>query len=625
MTNKAILLTTVIAILLSIAHTSSAQIFKASVEVSISHTSGTRTLKAKDFGLSPNNPSINASPILLQMCDSARALSAQGLKVRIQLDKGQYHFHPRQAATREYYISNHDQNQPKTVGIPLEGLRNVTFDGCGADLLFYGQMLPLSLIESTDCTLRNFSIDFPNPHIAQAVITHNDGKSLSYKMEPWVDWEVKDGTLYTRGEGWRYHANGGIAFDGNSRHLIAQTSDCSFPTSNLTTDKDGNIHAPSWKDPRLVPGTRFALRTWNRPAPALFLADDVRTTLHNIKVHYAEGMGLLAQMCTDIDINRLSICLRGKDDPRYFTTQADATHFSGCKGIIRERNGLFEGMMDDAINVHGTYLKIIERIDDHTLIGQYMHGQSYGFRWGEPGDTIQFIQSNTMEVVSAPNTIRSIAPHKGKINKGVRQFRITLTEPISKDINPFRAAYGIENLTWSPRVEFTGNTVRNNRARGSLFSTPRQVIVRNNTFDHTSGCAILLCGDCNGWYETGACRDVLIEKNKIINALTNSFQFTNAIISIYPEIPNLDKQQKYFHSGITIRRNRIQTFDKPILYAKSVDGIKFEGNTIIYNTDYAPYHWNQHTFLFERVINHDIRNNKFKLAPSLDLEHDIKQ
>ena len=79
MTNKAILLTTVIAILLSIAHTSSAQIFKASVEVSISHTSGTRTLKAKDFGLSPKNPSINASPILLQMCCSARALSAQGL------------------------------------------------------------------------------------------------------------------------------------------------------------------------------------------------------------------------------------------------------------------------------------------------------------------------------------------------------------------------------------------------------------------------------------------------------------------------------------------------------------------------------------------------------------------
>lgn len=37
-----------------------------------------------------------------------------------------------------------------------------------------------------------------------------------------------------------------------------------------------------------------------------------------------------------------------------FTTQADATHFSGCKGKITSCNGLYEGMMDDAINVHGT-------------------------------------------------------------------------------------------------------------------------------------------------------------------------------------------------------------------------------------------------------------------------------
>ncbi len=35
-------------------------------------------------------------------------------------------------------------------------------------------------------------------------------------------------------------------------------------------------------------------------------------------------------------------------------------------------------------------------------------------------------------------------------------------------------AYGIENLTWTPQVRFAGNTVRNNRARGALFSTPRR-------------------------------------------------------------------------------------------------------------------------------------------------------
>ena len=128
--------------------------------------------------------------------------------------------------------------------------------------------------------------------------------------------------------------------------------------------------------------------------------------------------------------------------------------------------------------------------------------------------------------------------------------------------------------------------IRNNRARGSLFSTPKKTVVENNIFDHTSGTAILLCGDCNGWFETGACHDVLIRNNKFINALTNQFQFTNAVISIYPEIPDLKGQKKYFHGGIVIEDNEFETFDMPILYAKSVDGLVFRNNVIRQNHDY---------------------------------------
>ena len=165
--------------------------------------------------------------------------------------------------------------------------------------------------------------------------------------------------------------------------------------------------------------------------------------------------------------------------------------------------------------------------------------------------------------------------------------------------------FGIENLTWTPEVEFSGNTIRNNRARGTLFSTPQKVVVENNLFDHTSGAAILLCGDCNGWYETGACRDVLIRKNRFINALTNQFQFTNAIISIYPEIPDLEGQKLFFHGGkegsILIEANEFDTFDAPILYAKSVDGLVFRNNTIKHNNEYKPLHWNRNRFWLEKV------------------------
>ena len=66
-------------------------------------------------------------------------------------------------------------------------------------------------------------------------------------------------------------------------------------------------------------------------------------------------------------------------------------------------NGFYEGMMDDAINVHGVYLKITERLDDHTLRARYMHGQAWGFDWGYVGDTVTFIRSQTMEYVDETN------------------------------------------------------------------------------------------------------------------------------------------------------------------------------------------------------------------------------
>lgn len=315
-------------------------------------------------------------------------------------------------------------------------------------------------------------------------------------------------------------------------------------------------------------------------------------------------MGLLAQLCEDITLDGFNVCLKGKDDPRYFTTQADATHFSQCKGKITSVNGLYENMMDDAINVHGTYLKILERIDNHTVRGRYMHDQAWGFDWGFAGDSVKFIRTRTMDMEKEVYTIAEIRPHDKPQITGAREFVITFKEELSPSITP-EASYGIENLTWTPEVYFAHNTVRHNRARGSLFSTPKRTVVEENLFDHTSGTAILLCGDCNGWFETGACRDVLIRKNKFVNALTNLFQFTNAVISIYPEIPDLDGQTTYFHGGkpgaIQIVDNEFDTFDAPILYAKSVDGLVFRQNIIRTNTDYPPFHWNHNRFLLERV------------------------
>ena len=582
-------------------------VLSLSLVLSCTTLSAQKVYEISAFGLKANS-SKNASPVLQKALAKIKAEYKEGEKVILRFPEGRYEFHEKGAAVREYYISNHDQTNPKKVGIALEDMKNLTLDGQGSEFVFHGRMLPVSLLRSENCLLKNFSIDFENPHIAQVKIVENDPQDgIVFEPAPWVDYRIaKDSIFEAYGEGWTMRHSWGIAFDGDTKHLVYNTSDIGCPTKGASEVAPRRIHAPGWKDARLVPGTVVAMRGWGRPTPGIFLSHDVNTTIENVKVHYAEGMGLLAQLCENITLEKFGVCLKGDADPRYFTTQADATHFSGCKGKIVSCNGLYEGMMDDAINVHGTYLKVVKRVDDRTLVGRYMHGQSWGFEWGCPGDEVQFIRSNTMELVGKQNKIISIRPYDKEQTEGAREFLITFQEPVDQVINE-QSGFGIENLTWTPEVLFSGNVIRNNRARGSLFSTPRKTIVENNLFDHTSGAAILLCGDCNGWVETGACRHVIIRKNRFVNALTNLFQFTNAVISIYPEIPDLKGQQQYFHGGpeggIVIEDNEFETFDAPILYAKSVDGLVFRNNTIKLNTEYKPFHPNRNRFWLERVTN----------------------
>lgn len=566
---------------------------------------GERVYYASDFGIAPG-----ISDSLTQKVNCAIEYikgDAQGRCSRLVFERGVYDFHPG-ALQRELYISNHDQDNPKELAVVIEGLKNFTLDGSGADFYMNGRMLPVVMKDCENCTIENLQIDTRVPQITQVEVVENDVEQgyITYRIAPYVNYRVEDGRLVVSGENWSMVPPWGIAFEPDTKHIVYRTSDIIVGTSNVQ-ELEPNLIRAQWKDARLKPGTVVAMRSGARPTPGIFLHNNLNTVVRNTVVHYAEGMGLLAQVCENITLDGFSVALR-EGDGRYFTTQADATHFSGCKGHIESVRGLYEGMMDDAINVHGTYLLIMEHLSENQVLGRYMHFQAYGFYWGGEGDSVNFVKSSTMELVGG-NVISQIEPYDKERVHGAKVFKITFKEPLPEFMRDGK--YGIENMEWTPSVRFANNIVKNNRARGALFSTPAPVVVEENLFDHTSGTAILLCGDCNGWFETGACRDVVIRKNRFVNALTNMFQFTNAIISIYPEIPDLESQQLYFHGGngkgIVIEENVFETFDAPIVYAKSVDGLIFRNNEIIRNEDYLPFHWNQEPFLLERVINVDIQ------------------
>ena len=577
------------------------------------------------FGVQPNTNE-NASLAAVKLVEHLIA-NESDQHVTVVFPKGRYDFYEDGSFQREYYISNHDQTNPKSVGFALEDLQNITIDGQGSDFIFHGRMVPFALLNNANITLKNVNIDFEVPALRQlkVVEVNKDADEVIAEIYPQGNYRVENKALVIEGEGYDYIPIVSMAFRSDKR-LAYMRSDVSFAPSSVEEVSPNTLSIKGWGQLHETSiGERFVLRSYYRPTPGIFVSECINTTFENVTVHYAEGMGLLAQMSENITLDGFNVCLRGDNDERFFTTQADATHFSACKGVIISKNGLYEGMADDAINVHGTYLRITKRIDDNTLLARYMHPQAWGFKWGEEGDEVQFVESEKMELVSNhTNTIKSIKAFDKPTEFGAKEFEIAFIDALPAEISE-EGKYGVENLTWTPEVIFSDNTIRNNRARGTLFSTPRSVVCENNLFDHTHGTAILLCGDCNGWFETGPCKDVLIKNNRFINALTSNYQFTNAVISIYPEIPNLEDQEKFFHSGIVIEDNVFEMFDRPILYAKSTDGLIFRNNTVTYNNEFEPFHWNKYLFFFEKVDNVTIEGNNFEreLTPSDDIRTEL--
>ncbi|MDO4229026.1 MAG: alpha-1,3-galactosidase B [Capnocytophaga sp.] len=563
---------------------------------------------------------LNFSPKIKENIEKFHTMQTPHYEFR--LEKGVYHFYPDGSFEKELYISNHDQTNPKNVAFYLENLKNITIDGNGSTFIFHGTMIPFVLKNCENITLKNFSVDFQLPHLRQLTVLNVDKENdaVTALIEPSGNYVIEDEKLYITVGDYRFEPTWLMAFNENKR-LTYNRADVKFKVKKVSEIRPNELKIEGWTQSQYTSaGERLVLRGFHRPTPGIVIDYSKNTVIDNVNLHYAYGMGLVAQMSENVTLNNFSICLK-ENDTRYFTTQADATHFSACKGVIRSENGLYEAMGDDAINVHGTYLKVIERVDVNTIKAQYMHPQTWGFLWGEVGDQTQFISSNTMDLVDGKTyQIKSIKAVDKPTEFGAKIFEIAFTEPIPMEINAEKS-FGIENLTWTPEVIFKNNIIRNNRARGALFSTPKKVICEDNLFDQTHGTAILLCGDSNGWYETGACKDVIIRNNRFVNALTANYQFTNAIISIYPEIPNLPDQKQFFHSGIVIENNIFDTFDEPILYAKSVDNLIFRNNKVIRNQNFEPFHWNKHKFFFERVKNVTIENNLFEKPLT---EEDIK-
>lgn len=105
------------------------------------------------------------------------------------------------------------------------------------------------------------------------------------------------------------------------------------------------------------------------------------------------------------------------------------------------------------------------------------------------------------------------------VRKSSKRLVVALREPLDKT---FREDDFIENASWYANVSIHDCYFgRANRARGILLTTPGKVVVHNNRF-MTAGTAILIEGDTDYWFESGAVCDMDIHDNLFENCGTSA-------------------------------------------------------------------------------------------------------
>ena len=538
-------------------------------------TAAPQSIKVDDFGAKPNTFADSTTAV-------AKAIAAAKPGTSVEFSQGEYHFYRDNGTERNLFLSNSDVANPRKIAILVEGRKGLHLQGHGTRLIFHDRIMPFAILGSEKISLDGFTIDWERPLMSQGTVVQSgpDGFTLDIDKRKYP-FKIEGGHLLFTDTNWKRRVWAFMEFDHMTRGVAYGTGDGGFTDgdwsgANVTEPQPGIVRF-DYKCSRYPKvGNILVARHGVRDQAGTFIADSKDIQLSNVFYRHTSGLGVLCQYTENLSFNHVDVAPEPMTD-RVFAGHDDGFHFSNCKGHIAIDNCHFEGLMDDPINIHGTSVQVIEKLSPTKLKCRFMHNQSVGMRFGDSGDTLSYLDHESM-----------ISRGKGKI-VGVKHltaedFTVDVTEPVPNSLNVGDA---LENLTWTPSATIRNTEFGCVRARGLLVSTPRKVLIEGCVF-RSSGAAILISGDANGWFESGAVNDVTIRHNRFENCNTSGYQFGDAVISIHPEIPKPSTTP--FHHGITIEGNTFYAFDAPLVWALSVGNLKFIGNTVNQSKDYKPFH-----------------------------------
>ena len=462
----------------------------------------------------------------------------------------------------------------------IENLCDVTLDFGGATLCMRGDIQPFTLIDCKNVTIKNVVVENERSHYTEGTVVSWRPGQYRIRMNEKYPFDVADGNLIVYGDGWR---NDNIEkhpfmfmqfFDVKTRKgtgytplvnigkTIPDYDKKHFFARHLTASKKGSdliLRGGLWMR-RQKRGTHVVLEHETRHTGTLVACRCDDLTLENFRIVNGSGMGIVPLCCHNVTLNKLLFTYDEKSHG-FVSNAADGLHTFACSGSLIMNDCIFEGMIDDALNIHGNYFLLQKTDGDSVFVkigslafsddnGPISHTYYFPLR---EGDGITVNRGKTMDVRDR-YTIKKIfmltpGTYKLKLDRPVTGEKGDLIEDISAQVD----------LTMKNCVFGKTNT-------HLRFQTRGKVLIENCV----SELPFWLTGDTTYWYESSPCTDFTVRNCRFVGK--------HVRIHCCPEVAPT-KSAPYYHKNITVENC---SFDDKIIF----DG-RFADNVVFHNNTYS--------------------------------------
>ncbi len=493
------------------------------------------------------------------------------------------------AQYRNIHMTNTDsfKNPLKYFAVLLENKNNITVDGNGAVLVVNGDICALGILNCKNIKLKNFTVSYASPADVELKVVKTAGRKVTYEIPPSTYWYI-DGrdvvffsqSPFTKKNYWLFKNdenswNGACHTEDNDVFRVAHKQTPFSYVKSVKRKSQVLLEIEYIFKRKFTVGDVYAFsQNKNRNTCGIFVNESSDISAENIEVNYLQGFGWLSQMCENVSFDNV---IFKPDSEHNVSSFADLIHICGCKGNVKISNCYFAHPHDDAINIHGTFLRVKDRIDDYTAVFEFVHNQQGGYRAFNNSDKVEFYFRNTLNPLDGVYTVKSAEDDIQ--NKTVTvSFNEKLPDCLMQKLKGQNNVVA-ENISYCPNVEISNCEFTAIPTRGILCTTSGKVRIHDNNFSHIAMAHIFISNDAADWYESGPVRDVEIFSNTFRLTSSKRFNYKDSPAVLIKPITYGNRPGENIHKNIRIHSNTFFLGRERAVTAYAVNGISVHNNT----------------------------------------------